>query len=114
MSRKTDYKRRKRYDGTLESLKDRSCTPHHSPRKQSVAEIKLVEQLARKYRGDLLQGYEKACKRGYARIYGCFKKTAAKLVRSEKKCRARKNKPYQHAEYPGQKVEIDVKFVPSY
>ena len=31
-----------------------------------------------------------------------------------KKRSARKPKPYQRAEYPGQKVQVDVKFVPSY
>lgn len=30
------------------------------------------------------------------------------------KSKKRKNKPYQRAAYPGQKVQIDVKFVPSY
>ena len=54
---------------------------------------------------------------GYTRSYGGFKRIAAKL-RSEKaekkRKRKRKPKPYQRAEYPGQKVQIDVKYVPSY
>ena len=32
----------------------------------------------------------------------------------KKKAPKRKNKPYQRASYPGQKVQIDVKYVPSY
>ncbi|MBR3107932.1 MAG: hypothetical protein IKH30_12280 [Clostridia bacterium] len=32
----------------------------------------------------------------------------------KKKAKKWQNKPYQRAEYPGQKVQIDVKFVPSY
>ena len=115
LSRKTVHKWKGRYDGTLGSLKDRPRTPHHSPRKQTAEEEKLVQRYARKYRGDLLLGYEKACARGYRRSYGCFKRTAGRLVGSEKKKRKRrKNKPYQPAEYPGQKVQIDVKYVPSY
>lgn len=114
MSRKTVYKWKKRYDGTVESLKDRPRTPHRFPRQQSEAELKLVKRYAKKHRGDLLLGYEKACSRGYSRSYGCFKRTAARLVRPEKKRRARKNKPYQRAEYPGQKIQIDVKYVPAY
>ena len=101
LSRKTVHKWKGRYDGTLGSLKDRPRTPHHSPRKQTAEEEKLVQRYARKYRGDLLLGYEKACARGYRRSYGCFKRTAGRLVGSEKKKRKRrKNKPYQPAEYP--------------
>lgn len=68
----------------------------------------------KRYAGDLLPGYERACANGYSRSYGCFKRTASKLLRPEKKRRKRKNKPYQRAEYTGQKVQIDVKFVPPY
>ena len=70
LSRKTVHKWKKRYDGTLESLKDRPRTPHHFPRKQTAEEEKLVRRYARKYRGDLLLGYEKACAHGYKRSYG--------------------------------------------
>ena len=35
VSRKTAYKRRKRHDGTLENLKDRSCAPHRIARRQA-------------------------------------------------------------------------------
>ena len=41
VSRKTVYKWRKRYDGTLESLKERSRAPHHIARKQRVALLRL-------------------------------------------------------------------------
>ena len=44
ISRKTVYKWRKRWDGTRESLEDRSRRPKHSPRQQTEAEIKLVEE----------------------------------------------------------------------
>ena len=69
---------------------------------------------AKRYAGDLLLGYERARANGYGRSYGCFKRTASKLLRPGKKRRKRKNKPSQRAEYPGQKVQIDVRFVPIY
>ena len=80
ISRKTVYKWEKRYDGTIESLKDRSRRPHHFPRQQTAEELKLIRRYVKKYRGDLLLGYEKACAQGYTRSYGCFKRTASKLV----------------------------------
>ena len=115
ISRKTVYKWEKRYDGTIESLKDRSRRPHHFPRQQTAGELKLVRRYVKKYKGDLLLGYEKACTYGYTRSYGCFKRTASKLVQpGKKKRKARKNKPYQRAAYPGEKVQVDVKYVPAY
>lgn len=113
-SRKTVYKWRKRYDGTVESLKDQSRAPHHMPRKQTQEELRQVLRYAKRYAGDLLLGYERACANGYSRSYGCFKRTVYKTIRPEKKRRRRKNKPYQRAGYPGEKIQMDVKFVPSY
>lgn len=70
---------------------------------------------AKKYGCDLLLGYQKATQYGYHRSYGCFKRTARKMEGAiEKPRKKRKNKPYQRAEYPGQKMQLDVKFVPAY
>ena len=112
-SRKTIHKWINRYDGSIESLRDRSRAPHHVPRKQTEAEIRLVKRYARKYPGDMLLGYENAKTKGYARSYGCYKRTASGFVKVKKK-HIRKNKPYQRADYPGQKIQMDVKFVPQY
>lgn len=114
VSRKTVWKWRKRYDNTLESLKDRSRRPHRSPRKQSEEERKLVKRLHRKYKNDLILAYQMACKQGYTRSYGCFKRTAHAQQENEQHKPVKKAKPYERAQYPGQKVQIDVKFVPMY
>lgn len=114
-SRKTVYKWIGRYDGSIESLKDQSRRPHNSPRSQTYSELKLVKRYAKKYPKDLLLGFEKARYYGYQRSYGCFKRTASKLS-GEKKKPGKKgsNKPYTRAEYPGEKIQMDVKFVPAY
>ena len=57
VSRKTVYKWKKRYDGTLESLKDRSRAPHRIARKQTEEEQTQVMRYAKRYGGDLLLGY---------------------------------------------------------
>lgn len=115
-SRKTVYKWLKRYDGTIASLKDLPKTPHHCPRQQTPEEIKMVTRLVKKYGEDRLLAYEKAKEQGYSRSYGCFKRTARKVEEdtSKKKSSSHKNKPYARAEYPGQKVQLDVKYVPIY
>ena len=115
LSRKTVHKWLKRWDGTWKSLVDRSRRPKTSPRKQSEEEIRLVKRQAKKYKWqDLIVAYQEAMKRGYTRSFGCFCRTVRKL-REQKPAKIkkkRKNKPYQRAEYPGQKVQVDVKFVP--
>ena len=50
MSRKTVHKWKKRYDGTVESLQDLPRTPHHFPRQQTAAELKLVKRYAKNTR----------------------------------------------------------------
>ena len=64
---------------------------------------------------DLLYAYQLSRERDrYTGSYG-FKATARRLKadKPKKKARNRKLKPYQRAEYPGEKLQIDVKFVPS-
>ena len=114
VARKTVWKWRKRWDGTPASLNEESRRPKRSPRSQEPWEIKLVRRMRKKYGQDLLLGYQKACQYGYKRSYGCFKRTAVREIPAKKKAKKRQNKPYQRAEYPGQKVQIDVKFVPSW
>ena len=54
-------------------------------------------------------------KDGYTRSYTSLVRVVNKWIKPEiKQKQARKTKPYQRAEYPGQKVQVDVKFVPSY
>ena len=116
ISRKTLHKWLKRYDGTWQSLVEQSRRPHHSPRAHTEEEIRQIRRLAKKHRWtDLILVYQQMREKyGYTRSYGGFKRIVGKL-RAEnetKKRKKRKNKPYQRAEYPGQKVQVDVKFVP--
>jgi len=95
---------------------ERKRSPHTNPRKQSRSEEKLVKRYGRQYREDLLLGYQKARNYGYTRSYGCFKRTVTRLLGKQNvtKRKDHKPKPYQRADYPGQKLQLDVKYVPSY
>ena len=42
------YRWRKRYDGTLQSLADRSHRPHHHPNQHRPEEIKLIDNMRRR------------------------------------------------------------------
>ena len=117
VSRKTVYKWKKRYDGTTESLRDRSRKPMSSPRKTTEEEQrKIIQRLKQCKWTDLIQAYQRSVERdGYERSYGCFRRQAAKLKgrKKNRKAEKRKKKAYERAEYPGQKIQLDVKYVPS-
>ena len=54
-------------------------------------------------------------KSGYNRSYTSLVRVVNKWVKPEIKSKTTYNpKPYQRAEYLGQKLQLDVKFVPSY
>lgn len=118
VSRKTVYKWLKRYDGTAESLLDRSHKPHHSPRAHTELELRQIRRRLKRHKWtDLILAYQELVERdGYARSYGGFKRVAARLKAMKEGVAKgkRKAKPYQRAEYPGQKLQIDVKYVPGY
>ena len=116
-SRKTVYKWLKRDDGSIDSLWDQSHRPHSHPRQHTPEEDALIRRVAsRCNKQDKLLMYERLLAKGYTRSYGGFKRHFSQLglTPTVKKRTKRKPKPYQRAEYPGQKVQIDVKFVPSY
>jgi len=117
VSRKTVYKWLGRYDGHISSLEDHSHRPHSSPGKHTEKELKNVRRRLKRHRWtDLLPAYQELKERdGYTRSYGGFKRVAANLKRlkPEKKRKKKKPKPYRRADYPGQKIQIDVKYVPS-
>ena len=117
ISRKTVYKWKKRYDGTTESLRDRSRRPHSNPRKTTEEELRKIRRRLKQCRWtDLILAYQKSVEKdGYEKSYGCFRRQAAKLKEQKKsrKPAKPKNKVYERAAYPGQKIQVDVKFVPS-
>ena len=118
VSCKTVYKWISRYDGNISSLEDRSHRPHHSPRRHTEVELRKIRHRLKKHKWvDLLLAYQELIELdGYTRSYGGFKRIAAKLkkVKPKTKKAKRKLKPYKRADYPGQKIQMDVKYVPSY
>jgi len=115
VSRKTVYKWVKRYDGTLQSLKDQSRKPHTSPNSHTPEEILMVKRALKKVCWqDLILAFQRLQSRGYSRSYGGFRRLVSRLKKGKlaKPKQKRKPKPYAKALYPGQKVQIDVKYVP--
>ena len=114
--RKTIYRWREKYDGTIDSLRNKSRRPHSHPNQHTESELKLIkDNKARNKETGLVVLWIKLRAKGYTRsitsLYrvmcrmGIYKKTPSKKKEYVPK-------PYEEMEYPGQRIQIDVKYVP--
>jgi len=110
------YRWKNRYDGTWDSLRDRSRRPHHHPNQHTEAEIKLINNMRRRNpNAGLVVFWVKLTQRGYTRsITGLYRFLRKKNIMAVKHQNPKYiPKPYEKMSYPGQRVQVDVKFVPS-
>lgn len=114
--RRTIYRWRARYDGTLKSLEDYSRRPHRHPNEHTKEEIKLIKRYkANNKKTGLVVLWVKLRKAGYTRtvqgLYyamrrmGIYKKTPSKK-------KGREPSEWVTGTYPGEKIQVDVKYVP--
>ena len=116
ISRNAIYEWRAKYDGkSWKSLVDKSHRPHHHPNEHTAEEKQLILRLYPYHKDDMIMLWDALRKKGYTRSYTSLVRVVNKWIKPEiKQKQTKKPKPYQRAEYPGQKVQVDVKFVPSY
>jgi len=115
-SRQNIYRWRKKYDGTLQSLADLSHRPHSHPNQHTDAEIKLIKDMRRRNpHAGLVVFWVKLRQRGYTRsisgLYRVLRRIDGKPIKLPNP--KKKSKPYEQMQYPGQRGQIDVKFVPA-
>ena len=111
------YYWRRRYDGTLGSLKERSRRPHYHPKQHTAEELQLIINM-RKRNSDtgLVDFWVKLREKGYTRtIPALFRVMQRQGYFKDKVPKKSKYtpKPYEQMQYPGQRVQIDVKYVPA-
>lgn len=110
------YRWKRRFDGSIESLRDRSRRPHHHPNQHTSEEIKLISDMRRRNPdAGLVVFWVKLKQRGYTRsIPGLYRFLRKQGIMAIKPANPKYiAKPYEQMNYPGQRVQIDVKFVPS-
>ena len=115
VGRATIYRWKERYDGTLQSLQDRSHRPHSHPNQHTEEETKLIKDMRKKNKHTgLVVFWVKLRQRGYTRTITSLWRMLNKLELQPIKPPNPKYipKPYEKMQYPGQRVQIDVKFVP--
>ena len=114
---KTIYRWRERYDGTLESLKDKSRRPHSHPNQHTEEEIKLIRDYKRNNKETgLVVLWVKLKEAGYTRTIQGLYHVLQKLGIYEKapsKAKEKEKGEKIPVTYPGEKVQIDVKYVPT-
>ena len=110
------YRWRRRYDGTLQSLADQSRRPHSHPNQHTPEELKLITDMRkRNMEAGLVVFWVKLRHRGYRRsitgLYRVLKRQGQMAVKPPNPKYI--PKPYEQMYYPGQRVQIDVKHVPT-
>ncbi len=86
VNRRTIYRWRKRYDGILESLKDKSHRPKHHPNEHTAEEIKMIKnyKMNNKDTG-LVVLWVKLKRAGYTRtVQGLYH--GMHLIKTKKQC----------------------------
>lgn len=114
-SRQNIYRWRQKYDGTVRSLADRSHRPKSHPNQHTEAEIKLIKDMRRRnLHAGLVVFWVKLRQRGYTRsisgLYRVLRRLDGKPIKLPNP--KKESKPYEQMQYPGQRGQIDVKYVP--
>lgn len=114
-SRQAIYEWKTRYDGSWKSLREKSHRPKSHPNQHTEEEKAMILRRYPRYSDDIIMLWDSLRKSGYKRSYYSLVRVINKWLKPEQKKKAvRKLQPYERATYPGQKVQIDVKYVPSY
>ena len=104
-----------RYDGTLESLANRSRRPHSHPNQHTQQERELIMRMRRRSPNiGLIELWSRLLDLGYTRrpesLYRVLRRMGEFSQRKKKSLP--KSKPYEQMTHPGERIQIDVKVVP--
>ncbi len=104
-----------RWDGSVESLACQSRRPHSHPNQHTPEELKLIRDMRRRNpKLGMIELWHRLRKRGYQRCPESLFRVMRRMGMfppAEKK-KGYTPKPYEQMQYPGQRVQVDVKVVP--
>jgi transposase InsO family protein len=115
-ARSTIYFWLSRYNGTIESLACQSRKPHSHPAQHTENELDLLRRMRRRNPDlGLCELWCRLRERGYSRTIVSMYRALRRLGLQPEPAHKPKYipKPYEQMLYPGQRVQIDVKYVPS-
>ena len=108
----------RRYDGSRQSLKEKSHRPNSHPRQHTAREEEMIREAVRQsyFRYGWEGAYMAAKEDGYSRSYSGFIYAAKRLGlcggKQEKPNIRKSDRRYPEILVPGEKVQVDVKEVP--
>lgn len=116
-NRRFVYRQLERFDGTVRSLALKSRRPHSHPNSHTPEELEMLQHIKHYYAFDgLAEMYVQAKKRGYKRSYDSMCKQIRKMPQHKQIKRSRTSYTRHNevrGKYPGDKVQIDIKYVPN-
>ena len=114
--KRTIYRWRKRYDGTIKSLEDKSRKPHYHPNQHTEEEIRMIKNYKNNNKETgLVILWVKLREAGYKRtIQGLYHVLQRLGIYEKAPSKKKESEPSEGVtgRYPGEKVQVDVKYVP--
>ena len=109
------YRQLEKYDGSVRSLAMRSRKPHRSPNAHTEEELFLIQRmLKRNGVYGLAEVYVRCLSKGYTRSFGSMCRQIRKKGYRKPTIHRKSYTNYNRmdGEYPGHKVQVDIKYVP--
>ena len=115
VNRQYIYRWKRRYNGDIQSLANKSHRPHHHPNQHTEAELQKIKNFRRRNPNTgLVVLWVKLRRSGYTRsitgLYRVLRRQGQMAVKLPNPKYI--PKPYEKMCFPGERVQIDVKFVP--
>ena len=115
VNRQYIYRWKRRYNGDIQSLANKSHRPHHHPNQHTEAELQKIKNFRRRNPNTgLVVLWVKLRRSGYTRsitgLYCVLRRQGQMAVKLPNPKYI--PKPYEKMRFPGERVQIDVKFVP--
>ena len=115
VNRQYIYRWKRRYNGDIQSLANKSHRPHHHPNRHTEAELQKIKNFRRRNPNTgLVVLWVKLRRSGYTRsitgLYRVLRRQGQMAVKLPNPKYI--PKPYEKMRFPGERVQIDVKFVP--
>ena len=115
VNRQYIYRWKRRYNGDIQSLANKSHRPHHHPNQHTEAELQKIKNFRRRNPNTgLVVLWVKLRRSGYTRsitgLYRVLRRQGQMAVKLPNPKYI--PKPYEKMCFPGERAQIDVKFVP--
>jgi len=109
------YRQLEKYDGDVRSLALRSRKPHHHPNAHANNELALIKKMLRRNgKYGFAEVYVRCQSKGYSRSFGIMCRQIRKKGYRKPVSKRKSYTRYEGLDgaYPGDKVQIDIKYVP--